>query len=144
MTGRHAAVVMALLLLLPIQASGEDVDGKTPLVCDLVKVSQCDGVASCASTDFADIDLPPVYVVDFAAKRLASEDGQRTSPIASQELLDAVLLLQGTQNGRGWTMVIDRATGHLSATIADAEGALVIAGACTARPESAERPSGAR
>ena len=144
MTGRHATVVMALLLLLPIRASGEGVDGKTPLVCDLVKASQCDGVASCASTDFADIDLPPVYLVDFAAKRLASEDGQRASPIASQELLDAVLVLQGSQNGRGWTMVVDRATGHLSATIADAEGALVIAGACTARPKSAEQPSDAR
>jgi hypothetical protein len=144
MTGRHATVVMALLLLLPIRALGEGVDGKTPLVCDLVKVSQCDGAASCASTDFADIDLPPVYFVDFAAKRLASEDGQRTSPIASQDLLDAVLVLQGSQNGRGWAMVIDRATGHLSATIADAEGALVIAGACTARPESAEHASGAQ
>jgi hypothetical protein len=30
-------------------------------------------------------------------------------------------------------MAIDRATGHLSASIVDAEGSIVIAGACTAR-----------
>ena len=133
MKRRHAVVLVGLLLLLPTSALAGDIDGKTPLVCDLVDASLCDGVASCADIEFAEIDLPPIYTVDFAAQRLASEDGQRTSPIASKQLLDTALVLQGLQNGRGWTMVIDRATGHLSATIADIEGALVIAGACTAR-----------
>ena len=134
MKARHVAVLLGLLgLCAPIGAWAEGIDGETPLVCDLIEASQCDGVASCGDVEFAEIDLPPVYTVDFSGRRLASEDGQRTSPIASQQLLDASLVLQGTQNGRGWTMVIDRATGHLSATIADLEGALVIAGACTAR-----------
>jgi hypothetical protein len=44
-----------------------------------------------------------------------------------------VLLIQGNRNGRGWTMVIDRVTGHLSAAVANADGAFVLAGACTAR-----------
>lgn len=131
---KHLAVPLGLIgLLLPAGGRAEGIDGETALVCDLVEASLCDGVASCGRIEFSEIDLPPVYTVDFAAKQLASEDGQRTSPIASQELLDAVLVLQGLQNGRGWSMVIDRATGHLSATIADIEGALVIAGACTAR-----------
>jgi hypothetical protein len=130
---RHVTVLVGLVLLLPIRASGEDIDGKKALVCDLVDASLCDGAATCASTQFAAVDMPSVYVVDFAAQRLASEDGQRTSPIASQELLETALVLQGVQNGRGWTMVIERATGHLSATIADVEGALVIAGACAPR-----------
>jgi hypothetical protein len=46
-------------------------------------------------------------------------------------VLDAVLVLQGCQNGRGWTMVIDRETGHLSTALADALGAFVLTGACT-------------
>jgi hypothetical protein len=71
--------------------------------------------------------------VDFVQGQLVSEDGSRTSPIVARETLESVLLLQGNQNGRGWTMVIERASGHLSATLADAEGAFVIAGACTAQ-----------
>jgi hypothetical protein len=131
---RNLAAVLGLLgLLAPCSAQAEGVDGEAPLVCDLVEVSLCDAVAGCRKIEFGEVDLPHVYTVDFTARQLASEDGQRTSPIASQELLEAALLLQGTQNGRGWTMVVDRATGHLSATVADAEGALVIAGACTAR-----------
>jgi hypothetical protein len=64
---------------------------------------------------------------------LTAQEPPRTSPIKAVEALDAVLVLQGHQNGRGWTMVIERATGHLSATLADAEGAFVLAGACTAQ-----------
>jgi len=71
--------------------------------------------------------------VDFAGKRLHSSDGQRQSPIVAVETQEGLLLLQGNDAGRGWTMVIDRASGHLSATIADAEGAFVLAGACTAK-----------
>jgi len=81
----------------------------------------------------ADIELPDLVHVDFAAKVLASPDRQRTSPISAVEVLDAVLVLQGHQDGRGWTMVVERATGHLSATVAGAEGVFVIAGGCSAR-----------
>jgi hypothetical protein len=65
----------------------------------------------------------------FACKP-ASEDGQRSSPIATVEMLDTALVLQGHQNGRGWTLVLERATGHFSASAADAEGAFVLAGSC--------------
>ncbi len=134
MTRPRIALLAGLAaLLLPAGARAGGVDGETPLVCDLVKAAQCDGASSCEAVDFAEIELPPVYHVDFGSQKIASEDGQRESPIASKELLETALVLQGHQNGRGWTMVIDRATGHLSATIADSEGAMVITGACTAR-----------
>ena len=120
-------------LFAAVAARAGSVDGSKPLVCDLVEAAQCDGVAACTDVTLEQIDLAGPIHVDFAASRLHSTDEQRTSPIASVEKEDDVILLQGSQNGRGWTMVIDRATGHLSATLADAEGAIVIAGACTAK-----------
>jgi hypothetical protein len=122
-----------LALSMAGDARAEALDGKTPLVCDLTKAAQCDGAAVCRDVTFEQIDLPPVIRVDFAGMALASEDGQRTSPIAAVEALDTALVLQGHQNGRGWTLVIDRATGQLSATLAEVEGAMVVAGACAAR-----------
>jgi hypothetical protein len=119
--------------VLAAEAGAEGLDGKAPLVCDLTSAAQCDGGATCRGVTLEQIDLPPVIHVDFAASQLASEDGQRTSPIGATEALEAALVVQGHQNGRGWTLVIDRATGQLSATLAEAEGALVVAGACTAR-----------
>ena len=122
----------AVLFALSANAQPESLDGSEPLVCDLVEAAECDGVAKCTDVTVEQIGLPPVWHVNFAAKQVASADAQRTSPIAAVELLDAVLVLQGHQSGHGWTMVIERATGHLSSALAGAEGAYVLAGACTA------------
>lgn len=114
-------------------ARAEGIDGSTPLVCDLVQAAQCDGMARCEAVTLDEIGLPPVLHIDFAKSQLATVDEQRTSPIKAVEKLDNVVVLQGNQNGRGWAIVLDRATGHLSASVAGAEGAFVVAGACTAR-----------
>ena len=121
------------VLLSSVGARAAGVDGSAPLACDLTQAADCDGDATCSGASVEQIGLPSVIVVDFAGSRLASAGDERTSPIAAVEKLDDVLVLQGQQNGRGWTMVIDRATGHLSATLADVDGAFVLAGACTAK-----------
>lgn len=128
---RRIAIASTAALGLSGAARAESLDATQPLVCALAEASECDGVAACTDVAVADIDLPSAVRVDFAAKQLLSEDGARTSPIATVETLDAVVVLQGHQNGRGWTMVIERATGHLSAAVADAEGSFALAGACT-------------
>ena len=114
-----------------VNAQAEGLDGSEPLVCDLVEAAECDGVAQCTDVTVEQIGLPPVWHVNFAASQLASADAQRKSPIAAVDVHDAAIVLQGYQNGHGWTMVIERATGHLSAAITGAEGAYVLAGACT-------------
>ena len=125
-------LVLGACALLSANASAEGLDASQPLTCDLTEATQCDGTAKCIPVTFAQIDLPPVIRVDFAESQILTEDGQRRSPIASVETRDAVLLLQGHQDGRGWTLVIERATGALSAALADAEGGLVVTGACLA------------
>ena len=130
---KRTAVVGILWLLVaaPGAAFAEGLDPSKPLVCSIAEVAEGDGTATCSDASLEQIDLPPLWRVDFAAKQLSSADGQRTSPIAALETLDAVLVLQGHQNGRGWTLVVERATGHLSGSAADAEGAFVLAGSCT-------------
>ena len=130
---RLALVSTLALLSLGSTARAEGLDATKPMSCALAEASECDGVAQCRDVAVAELDLPEVVNVDFEAKQLVSPDGQRTSPIQAVEALEAVLVLQGHQNGRGWTMVVERSTGHLSATITDAEGVFVLAGACTAK-----------
>ena len=116
-----------------VTADSKALDATAALVCDLTEAAQCDGVAACVDVTPEQIDLPPTIVVDFDAGQLAAEDAGRTSPITGSTTLDGVLLLQGSGEERGWTIVIDRATGHLSASLTDAAGSFVIAGACTRR-----------
>jgi hypothetical protein len=124
--------MLTVSLLLASTARAEGLDATKELRCALAEAAECDEAAQCSDVAVADIGLPEVLHVDFAAKLLASPDRQRTSPIHAVEVLDAVLVLQGHQNGRGWTMVVERPTGHLSATAIDAEGVFVLAGGCSA------------
>jgi hypothetical protein len=127
-----ALSIAALLAVAPAAARADVLDASKPLVCSIAKAAECDGVAACNDVSLEEIDLPPLWRVDFAARQLASVDGLRASPIGALEMLEGALLLQGNQNGRGWTLVVERATGHLSGSAADAEGAFVLAGSCTA------------
>jgi hypothetical protein len=131
---RNATLVVLTFFLLPgFAAQAEGLDATKELRCALAEAAECDEAARCSEVTVADIDLPELVHVDFAGKLLTSPDRQRTSPIGAVEVLDGVLVLQGHQDGRGWTMVVERATGHLSATVAGAEGVFVLAGGCSAR-----------
>jgi len=121
-----------LLALLAAAAEAQEVDATKPLRCALSEAAECDEMAECSDVTLEQIELPGEWRIDFAAKQLVSIDGQRTSPIDAVDALDAVLVLQGHQGGRGWTMVLERATGRLSATIATVEGAFILAGGCSA------------
>ena len=127
-----AFLSIPLLALLAVAAQAQEVDATKPLRCALAEAAECDEMAECSDVTPEQIELPGEWRIDFAAKQLVSADGQRTSPIQAVEALESVVVLQGQQNGRGWTMVLERATGRLSATIATVEGAFMLAGGCSA------------
>jgi hypothetical protein len=129
---RSALLPTLLALALAGTAGAEGLDASKPLRCAVGEAAECDEQAACEAVTLEQIELPAEWRVDFAAKQLVSLDGQRTSPIAALDVLETLLVLQGHQNGRGWTLVLERATGRLSATIVTAEGAFVLAGGCSA------------
>jgi hypothetical protein len=113
-------------------ALAENLDASKPLVCTLNGSAQCDADSTCIQVTLDQINLSRDILVDFENRQLSSKLGERMSPIDDIDELETVLVLQGHQNGRGWTMVIDRATGHLSAALAESAGAFVISGECRA------------
>jgi hypothetical protein len=127
-----ATLAVIGVLGLPTGATAADLDAKKPLRCALGPASDCDTAADCSDVPIAEIGLPEILRIDFDAKHLGVPDDPRTSPIGTVETLEKVIVLQGHQNGRGWTIVVDRATGHLAASLADIEGVFVLAGGCNA------------
>jgi hypothetical protein len=132
MTNTIALRALVAVLLAPALAGAEPLDTARPLRCVPTEVSECDLAAHCEQVEFGEASMPPLFRVDFGAKQVASVDGARTSPIGAVDVADDVLVVQGTQNGRGWSLVVERETGHMSASIAEREGAFVLAGTCSA------------
>lgn len=131
---RALALVPSALLLAASAASADDFDGQHALVCSLDEAAECDVDAICSTVNGAEIELPEAINIDFKANRLRSPNGQRSSPIGSTDVTNAVLIAQGSQNGRGWSIAIDRATGHMTGTIADTAGAFILTGSCAKAP----------
>ena len=73
--------------------------------------------------------MPPFVRVNVSQKVLSSVDGARTTPIIAVQRANGRLMMQGMQNNRAWSMVINEENGRFSATVAEDDGAIVLSGA---------------
>jgi hypothetical protein len=115
-------------------ASAAGFDGSKDLLCAPTDIAQCDETARCERVSPSEVDLPPFIRLDFGKKRMMSlADPPRETPIETVRQHEGLTILQGAQNGRAWSLVIDQASGRMTGSVADGEGAFSVFGACTPR-----------
>jgi len=119
--------VLVALAVLPAWAS--DFDGSKLLICAPVEANDCGPGSACDKSTPDEVGAPAFIRIDVAKKAVVGP--KRTSAIQVLEKSDAQLVLQGTELGYGWTIVLDQDTGRMSLTLANREGAFVLFGACT-------------
>jgi hypothetical protein len=108
---------------------GADFDGSKPLLCATVDAHDCDVGEICLRALPAALGAPQFLHIDFAKKTVTGP--QRTTPIRFMETGQSQILLQGTELGFAWTIVLDRMDGAMTVTLVNREDALVLFGACT-------------
>jgi hypothetical protein len=113
-----------------VQAAGK-FDGSVPMLCVPTVVTECGADGDCRRGTAASVNLPEFLKVDLKAMKVYAEGMGRESPIRNLEHLDGTLIIQGGQNGRGWTMTITEETGKMSSTISTEGEGFIIFGACT-------------
>jgi hypothetical protein len=102
-----------------------------PMRCVPTVVTECGAEGECRRGTAASVNLPEFLKVDLKAMKVYAEGTGRDSPIRNLEHLNGILIIQGGQNGRGWTMTIGEETGRMSSTISTSDEGFVIFGACT-------------
>ena len=130
-------VAIALAIAAPGLAGAAMFDGSKNLVCVPTDAVQCEGAGECVRTEVEDLNMPKFLYVDFKKKLLrGTAEGasdETTSKIRHVEKLGDRTLIQGSQSGRGWSLVIDAMTGDMSAAIAADDLAFVLFGVCQPR-----------
>ena len=130
-----AAAVMVATSFVSTAVSADGMDGSSNIVCAVVDVVGCTETGTCMEGTAASFDLPEFLILDAGKKviRATYESGQKAvSPVKNMERSGDHLVLQGVENGRGWSIAIDTKDGKMSASgVGDAVGFLVF-GACTA------------
>lgn len=128
MTNFVRIALASVCLAAAFAAPAGDFDGSKQLICAPVEAIACVPGTPCSRGEPDEIGAPAFLRIDVAGKKVVGT--QRTSPIASVEATDAQLLLQGSELGFGWAIALDQASGRMTATLADREGAFILFGAC--------------
>jgi hypothetical protein len=126
--------IASTLLVAPVTTrAGGPFDGSVPLLCAAIELMECLAGGECQRRTAEEVNLPRFLTLDFKAKSLAAADNSRTAPIQRVERMNGRLILQGGQEGRAWSIVVEEATGTLTAGVVDQQGAFAVFGACTTR-----------
>ncbi|WNC94134.1 hypothetical protein RI103_25560 [Paraburkholderia sp. FT54] len=124
------SLITILLSVIALDTSAADFDGSKPLLCATVDAHSCDPGLTCSRSLPGDIGAPLFLSLDFAKKTIVGP--ARTTPmrIASKDANQVIM--DGTEMGYGWTLVLDSADGSMTLTIVNRDDALVLFGNCTA------------
>jgi hypothetical protein len=126
---------MILGLAVSSAAAAADFDGSRNLLCVPTDATQCEGAGDCDRVSVEEINLPRFVHVEFKKKRLRGTmlggEEQTTAIQNLQTPADGRTILQGAENGRGWSMTIDQTTGDMSVAIAGDDIGFILFGVCT-------------
>ena len=114
-------------------AAASDFDGSRALLCAPSDVIECGAGGECQRVTLEAMNIPRFIHVNFKKKRLSGklETGEETTAVQNVQKVDGRTILQGAERGRGWSLVIDQETGHMSGAIAGDGAGFVLLGACT-------------
>ncbi len=130
-TSFGSAGLVAIVLLDCACAYGGDFDGSKPLVCATVEAHACDPGVTCERSLPDDLGAPRFLSIDFARKTIAGPE--RTTPILFVNKGQNQILMQGTELGYAWTVVLDTEDGEMTLTFVNRDEAAVLFGDCMAK-----------
>jgi len=123
-------------MLLPAGVSAAGLNGKASLVCAAVDVIACANGPGCREGSANSFDLPQFMFVDFKKQQIHATDETGlnvVSPIKNSEITEQQIILQGTENHRGWSATIDKANGKMTVVSSGQGVSFMVFGACTTR-----------
>ena len=129
---RAVAALCLSIASLPAAAAG--FDGSQPLICAALETFACGPGNECLKGTAETINAPQFIRLDFSTQTAhATRPGgeERTSEIRSLTQDKGELILQGVQEGLGWSMAITQENGKMALTASGDRVAFVLFGACT-------------
>jgi len=130
---KRMSLALLCFILTPFSITAGDVDGSNLMLCAAIETFECGSGVECQHGTAQSINLPQFLKIDFKEKKISGtrESGEvLTTQIENMEHNNGKLLLHGTQNNKGWSMVINEVTGKMTITASDDQAGFVVFGAC--------------
>jgi hypothetical protein len=122
--------------VVPAMLPAEDTAGLKPMVCATLETYDCGFGENCTRASADDIDLPVFLNINFEEKIITGtmDDGSvRTTKIQKMEQLTGGIIIQGIENGLGFSLSYNSSTRKITGAVSGDQVGFVIFGAC--KPE---------
>lgn len=128
------ALAGGLTAVLAAPPAGAAIDWREPVLCAAQHSVECNLGSECRSAE-AGGDLPVFVRIELAERRMTplrpdGSDGPQR-PIQVLEQAGRRLILQGAENGSGWTAVVDRLNGEMVTSASDGKSGYLVFSTCT-------------
>jgi hypothetical protein len=112
----------------------DNIEGVDEIICAAVQVQICVENDTCYVATTAELNMPDFVVIDTQKKTVSTtkaSDEHRSTPFSSVTRSEGLIYLQGIENGRAFSFVIEEATGLMTVAVARDGIAVSVFGACT-------------
>jgi hypothetical protein len=137
MTKKAVTLIAMVCVSAASGAWAEDLTSAEKILCTSVEATVCYADGDCEFGPPWNWGVPQFIEIDFQTKQLSTTKAsheRRASPFKNEQRSEGLIFLQGVENGRAFSIVIEEATGRLSAAIASDVMTLSVFGACTPAP----------
>ena len=131
-------LTLGVALAAPFGAGAANFDGESVVLCATLGAVQCDkrpGRAhGCLRGPASALNVPQFIKLDFGNKSVTAtaETGvDKSSSIDSVTRGNGHLVVQGVDDGHGWSLVLEENTGHMTASAVGDEEGMMLFGSCT-------------
>ncbi|ASV99445.1 hypothetical protein [Paraburkholderia aromaticivorans] len=121
-----AAISFALCTL---NVYADDFNGSKKLVCATVEAHACDPGLACKRSLPAELGAPRFLTLDFKKKEVTGP--AHTTPMLIVDKQSDQIVMEGTEMGYAWTLILDSTDGSMTLMLANSGDAIVLFGNCT-------------
>jgi hypothetical protein len=128
------SIIASAGLLIGGTVAADNLTGVDRVLCATGQLVVCVEADECYTVLPSELDLPQFWVVDLKGKMLSTtkaSDRNRTTAIQSVSRTEGLISLQGVDNGRAFSFVIDEETGRVTAAVARDGVTVTMFGHCT-------------
>jgi len=114
--------------------TAENLDGVDEMICSAAQAQICYENGECYSAVPWELAIPDFVVIDTKKKTISTtraSESSRSTTFGKVEKIDGLIYLQGIENGRAFSFVIDEATGRMTVAVSRDGLSVTVFGACT-------------
>lgn len=131
----YSSFIISICLIISWSSVGVagEFDGSKPMLCSAIEVLQCT-LKGCNEVQASEVNMPQFFQIDIKNKTVSGKlenEEKVTSKIEHEEQLDENLVVTGSENGMGWSIVVNKGSGKSVLSVSGLDIGFVVFGACT-------------